>query len=286
MFKFFKKKQKFNVEQKDWSAKEFNNPFYKKKKKFGFLKGNKKKIFVIIILGIGFYFIHFLFFSDFLMINIVQINGDQNISKSKLNEFVKNHLTEKALFVFPRNNGIIFSEKKLSQLMIDEFVLDSAEVTIEEKNKIIINIKEKMPSYIWITNHQRFSVDTKGILLKLASEQEKQTLMSSYDINNETALKGETVLNPIIIPYLEDIKTRLDQIAEINFDSFRLSKNQQLCNINVMTQIGVELYFDCDNNIEKQIQSLQVLLREKLTPESLKNLSYIDLRLIDKVYYK
>ena len=286
MFKFFKKEKKFSFDQKDWNAKSFSNPYFQQKKRFAFIRANKKFILLILFICAFLYFCHFIIYSDFLKIQSIKINGLQTINQISVENFIRGKISEKKFFIFPKSNALFFNEKNLEDDLINEYVLEKAEVVLENKNAINIELKEKLPTILWISNHLFYLVDSKGIVINQGIEQDKQNLVNIYDLNNESVLKGERVINDKVLSNLSYLMENIDKQTAVKFDSFRLKKDQKICDINVMTVEGVELYFDCDQSLDTQIQNLAVLLREKLKPENLKNITYIDLRLLDKIYYK
>lgn len=87
-------------------------------------------------------------------------------------------------------------------------------------------------------------------------------------------------------------KEKLSQILEIQ-SGLRDLKNEivlvEVVNsqrINVKTFEGWQVYFNSQNNISEQIFNLNLVLKEKISPEKRRNLEYIDLRFGNQVYYK
>lgn len=291
MFKFFKKRKKFDTEQMDWrGSKDYDNPYFhsnknKNKKRFEIISLHKHKIFLALGLAILIYFIYFFLYSPFFRINQIEILGLQNLSSEKIKGNINDYLDKNKFLIFPNRNSLFFNQSKMAEILINEYVLEQCDIKKKDKNTITVQIKERLPQFVWVTNHLYYGLDSKGTIINQAVEDEKQKLINIYDIDNQNVFLGENILLPDILNKLTSIKEKIN-FAELKFDSFRLKKNLSGADIKVMTDKGIELIFDMDNNLEKQFQNLAFLLSDKLKGPALANLTYIDLRLIDKVYYK
>ena len=74
---------------------------------------------------------------------------------------------------------------------------------------------------------------------------------------------------------LKELKIGID-LAEI--------VNQQ--RVNIRTLEGWEVYFNLEDGVSQQIFNLDIVLKEKISPEERENLEYVDLRFGNQIYYK
>lgn len=115
----------------------------------------------------------------------------------------------------------------------------------------------------------------------------KEELFKNYKftevfINNDIQLKDGDI-NESMVLFIMDIEPRLKNksinIKKISLESINDSK------ITILTDIGYEIYLNTGNSIEKQVEYLGIVIKDKIK-DDIKKIKYIDLRFDSKIYYK
>ncbi|MFA6383404.1 MAG: FtsQ-type POTRA domain-containing protein [Parcubacteria group bacterium] len=246
-------------------------------------------LFVLIIfVGVTLYL---LFFSPFLLVSKVNIAGTEKLDPGLIKDVVDTTISGKYLNYIPANNIMLVNQGKLKKAIEDKFIrIESAEVKKVFPEALNISIIERKSMLILCSAGACFIIDNDGVPYASANFasnelQENELLVLNDDGNKEIKLT-EPVLNPDYMQYLLDIKNKLKD--DLNLDIDRNYHTPQLISgdIRVVTAEGWTIYFDSSLPIQKGIDTLKLVLNDKIDKDKRSNLEYIDLRTDNKVYYK
>ncbi len=159
-----------------------------------------------------------------------------------------------------------------------------------------IVVKRKLPDHLNLQVEERntfaivcqslncWLIDVNGVVFEeIVSEQEKAQDRFVISVRKEQEISlGQEVIRPDYLYSISQIQDRFKErlgleIRELLFFDRRL---------NLKTGLGFDIFFDLEESYQDQIFNLDVVLKEKIKPEELSNLDYIDLRFGNKIYYK
>ena len=243
---------------------------------------------LLVFLGV---IVYVLFFSQFLTVFEIKLNGLSQIDAQTFKSFVAEQFFGKYFDLVPKNNLLIIVPKNISRAVTDRFKLvEGIQIKKIFPNTLAVSIVERNPSLILCSRDDCFVIDEKGTAFAKADPETNQLgeseLFTLKNDGDKEISVGDGILNPDYLQYLALATDKLKN--DIGADVEKEIKTPQLISgdIRMMTQEGWLIYFDKSIAIQKEIEMLKVVLDEKIEPGKRADLEYIDLRTDNKVYYK
>ena len=255
----------------------------------GFLK--KTGFFVLLIAFLG-TVIYALFFSTFVKISKIEINGVVSINADLIRQDIAARLNGKYFNLIEKNNILFVNDDNLQDALRNKYEkIESIQVKKVFPNGIKIMIEERTPAMILCSNGECFVVDTAGFTYMRydsnANDVQLNGLMRLTDNGNKSIKFKNNFLTKEYVKYIMDIQSGVKD--DLGIDLSLDCQTPQLISgdIRVMTTDGWWIYFDSSRPVQKELEMLKAVLTEKIDKEGQRsNLEYIDLRIDNKVYYK
>jgi len=312
--KYLKKQNKYS-----------NPFFKKKKRKVVSKINWRRQLFIweAIILIIG--LIWFFCFSTVFNLVVVDTNSTKRISKHDIINIVLEQAEENRFLIASQKNIFLFDIKRLEDLLNNRYLLKDLTIKKELPNKIIINIIEKDYSAIWQEDDDYSYISETGKIINKADIADIVNYPLIHNIGknyiNDNGSESEIERISYIMKLFEKFKdktlSKIDNDRWFVIQKFILDDMEYTVQmvIKICTNIFIEkpllatmmsdieeesklnfeqkeecqngpmIYFNLQEDIEKQVTKLLVLMNEKLK-NNLGEKEYIDLRYGDKVYYK
>lgn len=279
--KIYKKIRKF-----DYSKKKLENPFFKRREKINRASNLKIKIIIVLIALFICFILWFLYFSTSLRITEISIDGLGRVPNEEVYALVEEQIGSKKFFILPQKNLFLFDELEFFNLLKNKYRFEEVIISKSWPHKLEIKIKEKPFACIWNEGDKYYYVDSDGFILEeinpLDIKKEKYTL-----IRNESEKKISDYKIQVDKKYMESAQELFRKLGDsslgINIEKFIIDEN--IDTIKLKTEEGVKISFSTKNDLNKQIEKLIIIIREKLK-EDFATKKYIDLRFGDKVYYQ
>lgn len=269
--------------KKDIQKDDYTNPYHKKSPQL-----NKNFVLFSIFLIVAGYWIYLIVYSPYFKIKRVFINDLEYVDRKKVEDIINASLAGKKFFIFPRDNYFFFNTDILAKKIKKDFLIDGANVAIEEINNLDVIIKEKPSSITWITGDRYYYLDMDGNVKKeiMASDADRNYHII-YDGENKELPSPQNHPKVIEKKYIEQSLKIINDIKEhTNFEiissKYFSNAKQELYG---KTNKGFEIYFDLSGNIDEQLNNLYILLKGKINDADFPK-EYIDLRFGEKVYEK
>jgi len=274
--------------KKDYSPKKYHNNLFNKKKRRREAKAIKLKITLFLSLAAAGVLIWFLFFSRFLMITDLTVNGEEGIIKENIQTAAQDQTQEKKFLVLSQKNIIIFDKSELSQKLNNSYFFE--ELTIKKKlwSRILeINFKRKNYSLVWQEGEYYYYINKEGEIISEANPLEiKGKNYPLIENAGESKISGKRVEEQSeAINFIADLfeKVNSREFLELNMEKFILNSAANTVKLKVTD--GPELLFNSQEGIDSQLEKLKILVENKLKDDFMKK-KYIDLRYGDTVYYQ
>ncbi|MFH1183087.1 MAG: FtsQ-type POTRA domain-containing protein [Candidatus Moraniibacteriota bacterium] len=267
----------------------------------------------ILFLLLAFGVIYFLFFSEWFQISSVLVEGNKTTDKKLVLDTTEPYLHKKSFFLFPSNNYFFVPTSQISREIIGSFKrVSKVEVKRSFPNTIIIQMEEKKAVLIFCSNKGCVWVDEEGVAYNKSSYTE--ALADSSHSGEPRPKAGEVVIvqdnshsdlpigKLVTDPANVDFANRLwhlfpDKIGkELDLLSTPLPSAQE---IRAHTKEGWTVYLDMTLDLEKNLELLNRVLNQELKEKEESHsaegfggsagtvcLDYIDLRVVDRVFYK
>lgn len=249
---------------------------------------------------LGIFYLFFL--SPIFQVQKVVIVGNQQISENDVRQEIDYYINRHFLLFWKPKNILLANSEIISQRLRKKFL--SIENVAIKKNRfhdleIVITEREVFAIYCRIKIQNDYTaqlledennitncyyIDKEGIIFGEAPKSDGSLISIIKEVNNNSAMLGEKVLNSQIIDTVSSIKIMLlDKNLRVTEFLFH---GEPSSNLEVFTPGGWKIYFDIRQDIYTQIDILDRALKEKISGQERDMLEYIDLRVPERIYYK
>lgn len=308
-----------SCKKKDFSwEKRKKNPFWKGMEEVDWEKRAEIGIFVLAIITMVFLGLYHSFFH----IRSIEITGLQRITEMEIRDTALGIINYNRLLIFPGESYFIVNLDEVRDILKDKFPIDSIIVSKIFPDTIQINIEEKISTIIYDNGKYYSYIGTDGNVVETLRKVGDDEWQEKTQITTSTNETGEIQTHTEILernhkPVIRNIITEMgdypivydkrDKNAELNtqvldsktvfgiIDWFNLINKRtdipfgyiiiegELGDGTIMTSGGWKIQVKLYDEVEKQFEELQYVLKEKINRN---NLNYIDLRYLGKVYWQ
>lgn len=259
---------------KDYERKSYANPYFDR-----FRRGFDTKLYLKIMLAV--FLVYVFIYSDIFKVKTVEITGNDLIPTQEISATVNDHLGRWTFFLFPKNNLIILNKRGVETAIAKNFNFQGVEIS-RGWQKLEITVKEKVCYLILQTPSTYYYLGLDGSVLKQISPTEASKRASQLPVikSDREPTIGEKVLSDDRISYLLDLDKALSE-HKLKPQSYEIKQGGE---VDAVFPEGWRAMFDSQADISLSVENLSLVLSRKVTDR--KSLQYVDLQLVDKVYYK
>lgn len=231
-----------------------------------------------------------LFFSGWLTIKEIRVNGNEEISSEEINALIDGYLYRSYFLGHIKlfSNILFTSSKNIEESLRDKF--PKIETVKVDKNlfakNLTVNITERGAVGIWCKSGEDrcFYFDKDLVLFKAAPKFSGEFFLTvedgrGRDFNLSDSFDDRELLEKIILT-----RSILDELKVVNYNGFFLPEGS--FEFWLKTKEGWNVYLDKGSDIATQIVALKKFLDEKLSASRRQTLEYVDLRINNRIYYK
>jgi len=252
------------------------------------LKLTYNALFLLLLAGI----IYFLFFSEWLQVGKIMVEGNRTIDKKLILDVVEPYLHKKVFFIFPSNNFFFIPTYRIE----DEISSDFKRIGLVKAergfpNSLAIRVEEKKAVLLFCGNGGCVWVDEEGVAYNKSSYAEALAdsgeVVIVQDNSNSSLEAGQAVTTAAYVDFANRLWHAFpDKIAkELAYLSTPLPSAEE---IRANTKEGFLVYFDITADLDRSLALLKKVIDEEITGKGGQTacLDYIDLRVSDRVFYK
>lgn len=271
----------------------------KKNSKFKKIIGIIMRIFIfsIITFAVLFFTTRLLFVSKIFKIKVTIGSLEKQESYYKISEIVSYQKDQPKLF-WKEDNIFLFNKKEFAENLSEKSNDYFYDIKIKKElpNKINIEVKERSPKIVIITNKNKYYLDENGNILsttKIDSNTNNVGYGEKNEVNKNVELPilyidedVDLINNPLSkenVIFIMGVFKKLPKY-NINIDKLKL----QIADDNKIIAYekrGFEIYFNLLKDVDEQIDYLNIVIKEEIK-NKISGISYIDLRFIPKIFYK
>ncbi len=250
-----------------------------------------RAIFRVLILFFVTAVIYVLFFSPFLGIKNIYLQGTSEIKYEEVYQEADRILSEKYFRFIPKDNLILVPEEEIKSRLLNNFKkISSVEIKKYFPDRIEIKIVERKTLFIWCSSGYCHIIDEKGYAYMGAdfeSEQLKQNhLINLVDDSSKSVATGDKVLKEEYINFVVNLRDELRKETGLEITDEFHTQSRMAEEVKVATSEGWQLIFSSVIPIDNSLQSLKTFLEKQVNEDNRNKLEYVDLRAENKVYYK
>ncbi len=242
----------------------------------------------------------FIMRADFLKIKSIDIGGNVSINADEMSASVSNIISGNYLYVFPKNNILIFPKKEIGQQLAKDFPrIDGLKISTAGDN-VKVNITERKPQALWCG----FSfaeamdpcsfVDSSGFVFSKAPQFDGTSYLKFYGGSLATSTdEGLNIAWQLVPPeeyskiitFISDSKElglELIAVEITDENSYKFqTKNNGVLIVNRQEDLKLTT-----NNLKASLSN-QILWKKGVGGvKELAQFEYLDLRYGNKVFYK
>jgi cell division septal protein FtsQ len=258
------------------------------KKKPSFTLG--KFIFWMLLIAFFGGIIYSLFFSGFLAVNQIEINGLNELDRKNIDEVVNSKIEGKYLKMIDKNNLLLVSNRTVENELLKRFVkIENVRIIKKFPHGLIVNIEERESSMVLCPIEDCFMIDKAGISFSKVDyslpEIRENKLVWLRDLSDKAVNIGSETLSSEYLKFILAIEDKMKSELDISMEKNYETPSRVSADIRGKTQDGWKIYFNENIDLQKEINMLGIVLSEKIGDRR-QDLDYIDLRADNKVYYK
>ncbi|MFH0912489.1 MAG: hypothetical protein V1807_02425 [Patescibacteria group bacterium] len=214
---------------------------------------------------------YWVFGSHFFVLDQLDIQG---------NRLVDNQTLVDTIFKqeFKGVNALLFNEVKA---MRQAMTISQIKTIDFHKNiwqhQLQIIIEEHETSLIWRTNNEQFLVNRAGVVYDIAPPD--SPLLVVEDLKNVPVSLKQQILTTDFIEFVNFVAANLPRKTNLNVRQIVVPETT--FEVEVITNEGWKIIFDATKSPDTQLNNLAKILRDGAHPRQ-----YVDLRILDRVYYK
>ena len=223
--------------------------------------------------------LYILVYSPIFQIREFKIAGAQRLNNEEVLKILTPAiLNTKTAYFLGIKNLFIWNEKKPD---VSRSALLEANIKREWLGQaVIIGIKERERLAIWCrTNSPCYWIDKNGMAFEEAPETEGSLILIVRDNSPEILNQGGVVAES---RFVENLSAILNGILELKIPAKKIIFDKRLQEVRVESYFGPDYFFSIRFNPKLNLESLESL-EEK---NDLKRVSYFDLRVENRIFYK
>jgi cell division septal protein FtsQ len=257
-----------------------NKNYYRNPKIYSFTPKREKQINIsgtlikvivfLVLIGIV---IWLLFFSPFLKIKNIEIDGTLNPEvKAEIDQFYG-----KNIFLFrPAKVQEELSQKQTSVKNIEIYR------GLPDTLKVKVYVRE--PVLGWKSGDKNYFIDNNGVIFELHDSEMSvlgdKKISIIEDTKNIPVVPGNVEVSTDFVKFVTDFSEKLKNDFNIQIKSIKISETT--LQIEVETDQGFRIILATDGNLDNQLRALKKVIDEKKSDIH----EYADLRIEGRVYYK
>jgi len=289
---FFFRKQDSRVPKKSWQGKDFKMRSSILKKR----RPEKKRkfsrfLFWVLLLGFSGVSLYLLFFSPFLEVESISVEGNEDVPASEISGQIEKSLDGKYFRFLSRKNYFLIRTGDIERALAGSGkLLELESIRKNFPNSLTVRVVERKALLVWCSGGVCYFADSDGFVFggvpELEEEIEEQNFLVVVDDSARPIEIGKTKIN---LAYLEN----LSNLAYILKSDFNLAGSEYFHTpgmasqeINLKTTEGWVLKASLAGPAEETKKIMETLFEKDLNEEARKKLDYLDLRVKNKIYYK
>lgn len=246
--------------------------------------------YLILLLFLG-TVVYAFFFSDFLKVDSVGIDGLDKLEDGPIRASIDEHLSGKYLGLANRNNLLLFPSGQAARELEDRFHrIKTVRIVKQFPGRITVTIEERKLSLLLCSNEHCYVLDDRGIAYDqdyfAAEDLAKDDLATLDDSSGAQVAAGTQPLEDGFQDFILNLNGRFANETGIPIRKDFETPSQMSGDVTAETEEGWRIYFSDDISLDKEIMTFKAVLRSRIEPGRTKDLEYVDLRINNKVYYR
>lgn len=258
----------------------------------------------------------FLLFSPRYRIIHVEVNGLSYVAPNEFLDYVNRTIDEQTFLRIHQKNIFLTSESNLRKAINDHYLFNSLVIKKRYPDTIVFDVVEKNVKFRVRSIDHEYLVDDKGLVVEqfrnftqrpnllqltevanievtdpnvdasknLVTFDEKDQFPLLYLMDDRGFSLGQLAFTPEQLSFVNEVvSSKTVPYGEISLVSLPAANPEF---IQVRMKDGWEALYNSRDTLDSQLQSMKLVIEQKITKEKLSRLERIDLRLGENIYFK
>ena len=222
------------------------------------------------------------FMSPFFRITEIRLPESDIMTKENISELVAANLPFKI-----GKNILLLSSSRLKRDIATAFpTITNLKVSKELFHTIAVNFEKRIQIGFWCNESNCYSFDKDGIIFKEAPISEGSLILKIKDFEKKSVLIGDQILDNNNLKFIFSFNEAVEKASRSRFKitEFKIKPASNI-DLEAIVDGKWSIYLDPAQNPEIEASNLFIVVNEALK-NKLNNLSYIDLRIPSRIFYK
>ncbi|MDP6704568.1 MAG: FtsQ-type POTRA domain-containing protein [archaeon] len=266
-------------------AARYRKPYRIQRKKYWWKSRALWVSFAIILAILG--FAYGLFFSYFLQLEHIRIEGNDRIEADEIEQAADAASRKDVLFLEFRHM-LLFSSRDIEAALVEQFP-QIEEVRVQKRffHELAVTIKERRQSAVWCAKEECFALDLNGVVFEEKSAE--GNIVFSQEGQETAPALGESVVDKALLARLFQFIKQVQGLSVLRDAQAKVISITFISPQRISAQISErwDVYITPEEDFEWQGTKLDLVLEEKApSTEERESIEYIDLRFGDKAFLK
>ncbi len=236
------------------------------------------KIFYVLagffVLGI----LYLMFFSGAFTVSSVKVEGTKEIDSGVIHAMIDKKMDSELV----QKNIFLFDTDSLVQEMKKDYSLKKLKIQKEYPKGIKVTIEEYTSEMQWMSGGKYYLIDEKGRAAAVL-DKKRENLPIVTDKKNLPIEIGKNLVTTDFINFIKYIGQNFSGATRGQITSIEINENFN--EVNVYSSLGFYIVFDTTRDPANELNNLVTALGSNEI-KSRKNLTYLDMRIKNRVFYK
>lgn len=221
--------------------------------------------------------LYLMFFSSVFSVNQTDVRGTREIKP----EVVKGDIEKKLDGQLFKKNIFLFDKDSTTRELKKTYALKNLKIKKQYPAKLDVTVDEYILELQWLSGGKYYLIDEKGKAVVERTEK-KENIIIVEDKKNVPVEVGKSL---VTIEFINFIKYLDKNFSESKGGKItKIEINESFNEINVYSDLGFYIIFDTTRDPNQELKNLVTTLSSKEVAG--KKLSYLDMRVKNKVFYK
>lgn len=256
----------------------------KRKRRIFWLKVFGVFISLVLIIGITYWISELSTFE----LNSVEVIGNAAVSKEDLEAIVKEHISGKILWIYPKSNRFLYPENEIQAAILQNIErVEQVEVEAEGLHTVKITIAERAPSFVWCDGTPAdkkdcYFLDDKGYVFSEAPVFSGNAYFSFFGLLSGNDPVGKQFLEA---DRFRDITKFVGFLGLKDVDTFALVAHSNGV-YDIHRNQGGKIYIKNSQDMKELEDNVVTIIEHTDIFKPHTDLEYLDLRFGNKIFYK
>ena len=219
-------------------------------------------------------------------IDSIAVEGNSAISKKALTAYVETILNDGRLHLFSRTNLFLFPQREIEQKVSLEF-LRLAQATVSfrslKERTLLLKVAERLPYARWCSGKQCYLMDEHGLLF---AREDGSALLRDEVFEGGLGLPSSNMTGAHFLPaHFTSVLETMKLVEREGVNIVRASVENEH-DFHLELQNGTVVFARFQDEPAVIAEGLKLALQSDALASKMANISYIDLRFKNRIYYK